>query len=108
MTRSKNTFDPNTWIQDEVKFLSQTLKTSLSMNQNYYFIYFPEFRLFTFFEKNPFESPTIALPKFIIKVKDILIINFRIAELIRGNLMRHVPENSILLIRTLLSEINQN
>jgi hypothetical protein len=84
MTRSRNKFDPNTWIQDEVKFLNQTLKTTLEMNFNYYFIYFPEFRLLTFFEENPFETQNIPLPKFIIKVRDILIINFRIAELIRG------------------------
>ena len=78
-------YDPKNWMQDRVKFLSQTIPTNIEMNKVFYGVYFDEFRLLAFFYKDPFDvSNKTALPKVIIKVKDILMLNFRVPERING------------------------
>ena len=77
----KKVKDGKKWKQDWVKFVSQSEKTSLSLNVNYYLVYFDEFRLFSFFKKNPFKKNNkTELPVFVLRVKDITDLNFRVPE----------------------------
>lgn len=76
---------PSDWVQDEVKFLSQTIKTNLELNRKYHMIFFDEFRLFAFFKSDPFKlNSKTEIPVFVLKIKDILLLNFRVPERIMG------------------------
>lgn len=85
MIKEKTKYDPKNWMQDEAKFLTQTVVTSIELNKPLYAVYFDEFRILGFFKKNPFiPSNKTLIPEFIIKLKDILMLNFRVPERING------------------------
>lgn len=77
----KKVKDGKKWKQDWVKFVSQSEKTQLTLNMNYYLVYFDEFRLFAFFRKNPFKPGNrTELAVMVLRVKDITDLNFRVPE----------------------------